>query len=139
MVKHRILFLCRHNSSRSQMAEGLLNHFGAPRFEACSAGTRPTAVHPLAIRALAEIGIDIGGQRAKKVQEFSGRFFQTVVTVCDQAQEECPFFPGAENRLHHGFPDPTAATGDEEERLQVFRATRDAIMSWLSTEFLKES
>ena len=126
----RVLFLCTHNSSRSQMAEGLLRARGGQRFAVSSAGTHPRSVHPLAIRVMREIGIDISadaGYRAKGLDEFMGQPVDLVVTVCDEAAEECPFFPGARRQVHWGFPDPSAAVGDEEERLAVFRAVRDAI------------
>ena len=126
----RVLFLCTHNSSRSQMAEGLLQARGGERFEALSAGTHPRTVHPLAIRAMAELGIDISaaaGHYAKSLHEFEGQAIDLVVTVCDEAAEECPFFPGAHRQEHWGFPDPSAAEGTEEERLAVFRQVRDAI------------
>jgi arsenate reductase (thioredoxin) len=126
----RVLFLCTHNSSRSQMAEGLLRSRGGARFVAMSAGTHPRGVHPLAIRAMREIGIDISeaaGHRAKSLQEFAGQPIDLVVTVCDEAAEECPFFPGARRQEHWSFPDPSAANGGEEERLAVFRQVRDAI------------
>lgn len=126
----RVLFLCTHNSSRSQMAEGFLQARGASRFAAFSAGTQPRAVHPLAIRAMAELGLDISeaaGHSAKGIDAFAGQTFDLVVTVCDDAAEECPFFPGARRQEHWGFPDPSAATGSEEERLAVFRQVRDAI------------
>lgn len=126
----RVLFLCTHNSSRSQMAEGLLNARAGGRYVASSAGTHPRVIHPLAIRAMAELGIDISeeaGHRAKSLTEFTGHPFDLVVTVCDDAAEECPFFPGARRQVHWGFPDPSAATGSEEQRLAVFRQIRDAI------------
>jgi len=123
----RILFLCTHNSSRSQMAEGLLRARGGSRYEAFSAGTHPRSVHPLAVRAMAELGMDISGQRAKGLDAFAGQPLDLVVTVCDDAAEECPFFPGALRQEHWSFPDPSAATGSEEERLIVFRRVRDAI------------
>ena len=125
-----VLFLCTHNSSRSQMAEGLLRARGGARFHAFSAGTHPRAVHPLAIAAMAELGIDISaaaGYHAKGLDAFAGQIFDLVVTVCDEAAEECPFFPGARRQEHWGFPDPSAASGTEAERLAVFRAVRDAI------------
>ncbi len=130
--KRRVLFLCTHNSSRSQMAEALLRARGGGRYAVFSAGTHPRQVHPLAIRAMGELGIDMSeaaGYRAKSVQEFAGAEPPTdlVVTVCDDAAEECPFFPGARRQEHWGFPDPSAATGTEEERLAVFRQVRDAI------------
>jgi arsenate reductase len=127
----RVLFLCTHNSSRSQMAEGLLRARGGGRFAAFSAGTQPRAVHPLAIRAMAELGIDISaaaGHRAKPMGEFDGQPpMDLVITVCDDAAEACPHFPGARHQRHWSFPDPSAATGSEAERLAVFRAVRDAI------------
>lgn len=126
----RVLFLCTHNSSRSQMAEGLLNARAGGRYVASSAGTHPRAIHPLAIRAMAELGIDISeaaGHRAKGLTELAGQLFDLVVTVCDDAAEECPFFPGARRQVHWGFLDPSAATGSEEERLAIFREVRDAI------------
>jgi arsenate reductase len=126
----RVLFLCTHNSSRSQMAEGLLRTRGGTRFEVHSAGTHPRSVHPLAIQAMREIGIDISaeaGHRAKSLSEFIGQPMDLVVTVCDEAAEVCPFFPGAKHQEHWGFPDPSAVTGSEAERLQAFRDVRDAI------------
>lgn len=126
----RVLFLCTHNSSRAQMAEGLLRARGGPRYEVFSAGTHPTGVHPLAVKAMAEIGLDISeaaGHRAKGMDAFAGQPMDLVVTVCDEAAEECPFFPGARRQEHWGFPDPSAASGTEEERLAVFREVRDGI------------
>ena len=109
------------------MAEGLLRHFAGDRFEAFSAGTEPGSVHPLAIRAMAEIGIDIGGQDSKSVDEFTGQAFDCVITVCDQAREACPVFPGAARQLHWSLEDPSQARGSEEERLAAFRQVRDEI------------
>jgi arsenate reductase (thioredoxin) len=127
----RVLFLCTHNSSRSQMAEGLLRARGGTHYQVFSAGTHPRAVHPLAIKAMAELGIDISeqaGHRAKGIEEFESEPpMDLVVTVCDEAAEECPYFPRARHQEHWGFPDPSAATGTEEERLAVFRRVRDAI------------
>jgi arsenate reductase (thioredoxin) len=127
----RVLFLCTHNSSRSQMAEGLLRARGGNRYAVFSAGTHPRSVHPLAIQAMREIGIDISeaaGHRAKSKEEFAGQPpMDLVVTVCDDAAEECPFFPGTRRQEHWGFPDPSAVTGSEEERLAAFRSVRDAI------------
>lgn len=136
----RVLFLCTHNSSRSQMAEGLLRARGGGRFDVSSAGTHPRTVHPLAIQAMREIGIDISeaaGYRAKSLEEFVGQPIDLVVTVCDEAAEECPFFPGARRQVHWGFPDPSAATGSEAERLAVFRSVRDAIAARID-QFLRE-
>lgn len=126
----RVLFLCTHNSSRSQMAEGFLRARGGGRYAAFSAGTHPRAVHPLAIRAMAELGIDLSeaaGHRAKSLDAFAGQPFDLVVTVCDDAAEECPFFAGARRQEHWSFPDPSVAAGTEEERLNAFRRVRDAI------------
>lgn len=127
----RVLFLCTHNSSRSQMAEGLLQARGGTRYRVFSAGTHPSKVHPLAIRAMAELGIDISeqaGHRAKGIERFESEPpMDLVVTVCDEAAEECPYFPRARRQEHWSFPDPSAATGSEEERLNVFRRVRDAI------------
>ena len=123
----RVLFVCTHNSARSQMAEGLLRHHGGDRFQAFSAGTEPGSVHPLAIRAMAEIGIDAGGQHSKSVDEFTGQAFDCVITVCDQAREACPVFPGAARQLHWSLEDPSQARGSEEERLAAFRQVRDEI------------
>jgi arsenate reductase len=119
-----------HTSSRSQMAEGLLRARGGERFRAFSAGKHPRTVHPLAIAAMAEIGIDISeaaGHYAKGLDAFARQTFDLVVTVCDETAEECPFFPGARRQEHWGFPDPSTATGTEAERLAVFRQVRDAI------------
>ena len=110
----RVLFLCTHNSCRSQMAEGWARHLKAGQIEAYSAGTAPTRVHPLAVRVMAEAGVDVGGQRAKSVTEFAGREFDVAVTLCDDARESCPFFP-AKKLVHRAFEDPAAATGSEEE------------------------
>jgi len=131
MDKKRILFLCAHNSARSQMAEGLVNALYADRFQAWSAGSQATRVHPAAIRAMAEIGIDIGGHRSKSVREFDDQTFDIVVTVCDSDQQGCPFFPGAKETVHNAFADPAACTGTDEEVLACFRRSRDEIRSWI--------
>ncbi len=124
----RVLFLCTHNSSRSQMAEGLLRARGGPSFEAYSAGTQPRSVHPLAIRAMREIGIDISTHSAKGMEAFASMPpMDLVVTVCHEAQETCPYFPNARHQVHWGFPDPSRVTGTEEERLDAFRHIRDLI------------
>ncbi len=137
----RVLFLCTHNSSRSQMAEGLLRARGGARFAVFSAGTHPRGVHPLAIQAMRELGIDISdaaGHRAKGMEEFTGQPpMDLVVTVCDDAAEECPFFPGARRQEHWGFPDPSAVTGTEEERLAAFRRVRDALAARID-QFLRD-
>ena len=122
-----MLFLCTHNSARSQMAEGLLRHFAGDRFEVMSAGTEATHVRPLAVRAMDELGIDISGQDSKTLQRYLGEPFDYVITVCDEANEACPFFPGARQRLHWSLPDPAAAEAMEEERLEDFRSVRDRL------------
>lgn len=135
--KLRVLFLCTHNSARSQMAEGLLRAMGGDRFEVFSAGTEATQVRPLAIRAMAELEIDISGQRSKVLTEYLNQQFDYVITVCDQAQESCPVFPHAKHRPHWSFPDPSKATGSEAEQLAIYRQVRDAIAvhleDWLKT------
>ncbi len=124
----RILFLCTHNSSRSQMAEGLLRSRGGATYDVFSAGTQPRAVHPLAIRVMREIGIDLSSHRAKSLEEFREQPpMDLVVTVCDQAAEACPFFPNARRQVHWSFPDPSRVTGSEEECLAAFRHIRDLI------------
>src|SRR5215471_15007078 len=110
-MKRRVLFICTHNSARSQMAEGLLRHLDGERFEVFSAGTEATFVRPLAIRAMAELGIDISRQQSKTLDRYLGDRFDAVSTVCDQANESCPVFAGARQRLHWSFPDPSTAQG----------------------------
>ena len=126
----RVLFLCTGNSCRSQMAEGALRELGGNSFEASSAGTTPTRINPTAVRVMAEIAIDISAQRSKSVVEMMGEHFDYVVTVCDNARESCPVFPGGATKLHWSFDDPAAAAaGTEEEQLKVFRRVRDEIVS----------
>lgn len=124
----RILFLCTHNSSRSQMAESLLRARGDASYDVFSAGTEPRVVHPLAIKVMQEIGIDISDHRAKSLEEFRNQpSIDLVVTVCDEAAEACPYFPNARRQVHWGFPDPSRVEGSEEERLAAFRHIRDLI------------
>jgi arsenate reductase (thioredoxin) len=134
--KSKVLFLCTHNSARSQMAEGLLRHLAGDRFEAMSAGTEATHVRPLAIRAMEELGVDISHQESKTLDRYLHERLDYVITVCDDANEACPFFPGAANRLHWSFEDPSKATGSEEERLVVFRRVRDGIRDRMQAEFV---
>jgi arsenate reductase len=136
MTKARVLFLCTHNSARSQMAEGLLRHLTGDRFEAHSAGTEATQVRPLAIRAMHEIGVDISGQESKTLERYLREPFDHVITVCDDANEACPFFPGARNRVHWSFEDPSRAEGTEEERMAVFRLVRDRIRDRVQAELV---
>ena len=126
-ARTRVLFICTHNSARSQMAEGLLRARGGGRFAAFSAGTEATEVRPLAIRVMAEIAIDIRGQESKTLLRYLDEPFDLVVTVCDDARESCPVFPGARRMAHWSFEDPSRATGTEDERLTVFRRVRDEI------------
>jgi arsenate reductase len=120
------------------MAEGFLNHLGAGRFEARSAGTEPGKLHPLAVQVMAERGIAVSGHRAKSLDAFLEEPFDYVVTVCDDAREACPIFPNARRRLHWSFPDPSRAKGTREERLAFFRTIRDAIRTRVE-EFLTAS
>jgi arsenate reductase (thioredoxin) len=134
--RSRILFLCTHNSARSQMAEGLLRDMAVERFEVHSAGTEAALVRPQAIKVMKELGIDISGQESKTLKRYLGEPFDYVITVCDDANEACPFFPGARRRLHWSFEDPAAAEGSEEERLGVFRKVRDQIKERIEEELV---
>lgn len=126
-AKKHVLILCTGNSCRSQLAEALVNHFLGDQWQAVSAGTRPAGyVHPLALRVLEEIGIDHAGE-SKSVEQFRGQPFDLVITVCDDAAEDCPVWLGKGQRVHIGFPDPAKAPGSPEEQLPVFRQVRDAI------------
>ncbi len=131
-AKKTVLILCTANSARSQMAEGLLRHDAGDRFEVFSAGTRASTVRPEAIVVMREIGIDISGHRSKSMDEFASRDFDYVLTVCDNAKESCPIYPGHPNRLHHSFEDPAAADGSAEEKLAAFRQVRDEIRRYLA-------
>ncbi|HTW67965.1 MAG TPA: arsenate reductase ArsC [Bryobacteraceae bacterium] len=128
--KKRVLILCTGNSARSQMAEGLLRHDTGNRFEVFSAGTKPSRVRPEAIAAMRELGIDISQHRSKSVDEFAGQHFDYVITVCDNAKESCPIFPGHATRIHQSFEDPALAQGSETERLAVFRRVRDEMRQY---------
>jgi arsenate reductase len=136
VTKQRVLFLCTHNSARSQMAEGLLRALGGERFEAYSAGTEATGIRPLAIDVMAEMGIDISGQESKTLDRYRAESFDFVITVCDAANEACPIFPGAKRRLHWSFPDPSDARGTEEEQRAVYREVRDAIRGRIERELM---
>ncbi|HMT08781.1 MAG TPA: arsenate reductase ArsC [Pyrinomonadaceae bacterium] len=125
--KLRVLILCTGNSARSQMAEGLLRHIAGDKFEVESAGTIASFVRPQAIAAMAEIGIDISGHRSKCLDEFLDKEFDNVITVCDNANETCPIFPGDAKRIHWSFDDPAEAVGSGEEQLALFRRVRDEI------------
>ena len=152
MNKIKVLFLCTHNSARSQMAEGLLRHLYGDRYEAFSAGATPTRVNPLAIKVMAEIGIDISNQHSKSIEEFRGKDIDLVVSVCESSVNAiCPFcsspivgdrpkiigetLPGAKRYLHRPFSDPSEAKGDDREKLAAFRRTRDDMRRWVFDYF----
>jgi len=152
MNKMKVLFLCIHNSARSQIAEGLLRHFYGEKYEVFSAGSSPTQVHPLAIRVMAEIGIDTSKQTSKSIEEFRNKDIDVVASVCrSSAKVVCPFcsspitgdrpeiinatLPGAKHYIHHGFSDPSEVDESDEERLAAFRRTRDGIKKWVLDYF----
>jgi arsenate reductase len=137
--KKKVLFVCTHNSARSQMAEGLMNAFYGDRYIACSAGTYPSAVNPYSIKVMDEIDIDISKQRSKGLGEFSGIKFDYAVTVCDKAREECAYFPGAKKYLHASFDNPSEFTGNEKQILAGFRRVRDEIREWIKKNFVSEN
>ena len=131
----KVLFICTHNSARSQMAEGIVNTLLSNKLIAYSAGTEPKEVNPYAIKVMKEIGIDISHHRSKSVYEFKEEKFDIVVTVCDHAKETCPFFPGARKYIHKGFEDPSSVEGEEKEKLAKFRKIRDEIKDWIINTF----
>jgi arsenate reductase len=134
-MKKRILFLCTANSCRSQMAEGIANHFWGDRLEAFSAGTQASFVNPTAIAVLKEIGIDISKHRSKNLSEFDGQTFDDVITLCGEANETCPLYIGGTKKTHIGFDDPAQAKGSNEEVLSEFRRVRDDIKEKLTAFF----
>jgi arsenate reductase (thioredoxin) len=143
--KKKVLFLCFHNSARSQMAEGLLRAMYGDRYEVYSAGVEPSKVDPRAVKVMNEIGIDISGQRSKAMNEYKGVIFDVAVTVCDKAKEMCPICgvgidapataPAAKETIHKTFNDPAAAAGSKEDQIKVFRQARDEIKDWISQTF----
>ena len=133
----RVVFVCTHNSARSQMAEGLLRGMAGDRFEVFSAGTEATRVRPEAVSVMAEIGVDISAQESETLDRYLGETLDLVITVCDDANEACPVFPGARERLHWSFPDPSKAAGSLEERLRAFRNVRDEIRARIEGELAK--
>jgi arsenate reductase (thioredoxin) len=137
-MKQRVLFLCTHNSARSQMAEGLVRSLAGNRFEAFSAGTEATLVRPLAIKVMAELGIDISGQQSKTLDRYLNEPFDVVITVCDEANEVCPVFLGAKKRWHWSLTDPSKATGTEDEQLAVYRRVRDKLQARIEHELLNQ-
>jgi arsenate reductase len=131
MTKKKVLFLCTGNSARSQMAEGFLRHMAGDKFEVFSAGIKPTQINPLAIKVMAEAGVDISKHRSKSAMEFIGENFDYVITVCDNARQTCPVFPGNYEKVHWDLEDPAIAQGTEEEKLEIFRKTRDKIKEFI--------
>lgn len=131
----KVLFLCTHNSCRSQMAEALLRHLYGDRYEVRSAGTEATRVNPTAVIVLKEMGVDTSGLRSKDIGEYWGQRFDEVVTLCDSAKEACPFFPGAELQTHKGFIDPPDLVSQRVEHMEAFRKIRDEIMEWIEDHF----
>lgn len=134
-IKKKALFICTHNSARSQMAEGFVNNLPRERYESFSAGTEKTSVNPFAIKVMAEIGIDISGHKSKLTDEFIKEEIDYIITVCDNANENCPFFPGGKKRIHKSFEDPSGVAGSEEEIIAVFRRVRDEIKGWIEETF----
>lgn len=134
--REKVLFLCTHNSARSQMAEGILRSLGGDRFEAYSAGTEATFVRPEAVTVMTESDVDLSEAESKTLEGYVDENFAYVITVCDDANESCPVFPGAINRLHWSFPDPSKASGTEEDRLKIYRRVRDDIRDRVSEELL---
>jgi len=132
----KILFLCTHNSARSQMAEGLLRELGKDKYQVFSAGTEAAIVRPQAIAVMKELGIDISHQRSKTFHRFFHENFDEVITVCDQANESCPVFPNAQKRTHWSYPDPSKAEGTDEEIMSVYRKVRDSIKQKIKSELL---
>lgn len=133
-MKQKVLFLCTHNSARSQMAEGLLRQLHGDRYEVFSAGTEPSSVNPYVRKAMAEIGIDLSTHRSKHLSEFTGQEMDFVVTVCDNAQANCPYFPSG-TLVHHSFSDPSQFIGSDDEVMGGVRVVRDEIKSWIIEYF----
>ncbi len=134
-MQKTVLFICTHNSARSQMAEGLMNEYYSDKFEAFSAGTEPSSVHPYAKLAMGELGIDISRHRSKKVDEFIDKDIDYVVTVCDNAKETCPFFPANIENIHQSFEDPSKVEGTTYDKLSAFRNARREIKKWIDFKF----
>ena len=142
-MKERVLILCTGNSARSQIAEGLLRELSGSHFDVFSAGSKPSTVNPFAIKVMQERGIDISQHRSKHLNEFLKQQFDYVITVCDLAAETCPIFPGRAQRIHWSFPDPAAVSGSDDDKLNAFRQTRDAIEAqlkhWLESQVVRQA
>ena len=139
MAKTSVLFVCTHNSARSQMAEGLLRGRYGDRYDVCSAGTERTHVRPLATSVMEEVNVDLSDHHSKTIDDLGDRTFDVVVTVCDAAREACPYLPAEEENLHRSFEDPSSAQGTDEERRAVFRRVRDALADWIDETFAPEA
>jgi len=137
--KKNVLFICTHNAVRSQMAEAFLNKIYGDRYRAFSAGSDPTQIDPLVITVMKEAGIDVSGYQSKGLNDFYGREFDYVITVCDQARESCPYFPGGKIRFHKSFPDPSKFQGWHDNVIHGYRLVRDEIRKWVEKEFKQES
>lgn len=139
--KRSVLFVCTHNSARSQLAEALMNHFHGDEFRACSAGVEPSGVNMYARIVMEELGVDMARHRSKSIREFTdrGMEFDYVVTVCDHARETCPLFPGGKTRLHQSFSDPSRVRGTDTERRDAFRRTREEIRAWIESTFFSST
>ena len=135
IMNKKVLFICTNNSARSQMAEGLINALYGNRYIGYSAGSEPTKVNPYVVKVMQELGIDISSHRSKSIEEFRGKNFDYVVTVCNQAKEVCPFFPG-KKVLHKNFDDPSTFKGTEDEIMEKIRNVRDEIKNWMKVFFL---
>lgn len=131
MAKERVLFMCIHNSARSQMAEGLFRYLYGDNFDIYSAGSDPQTVDPLAIKAMEEMGIDISNHRSKSLKEFEGQEFDYVITVCGNQYNACPFFTGGKKYFKQPFEDPSTFNGTEEEKLELFKRIRDELKFWI--------
>lgn len=136
--KEKVLFLCNHNSARSQMAEGILKSSYGEYYDVYSAGSNPSTVNPYAVKVLEELNVDISHNRSKSLKEFEGYQFDYVVTVCGGEGEVCPFFPGGKNYLHKSFEDPTTVDGSDHEKTDAFRRIRDEIKEWIIETFKGE-
>ncbi len=134
-VEKRVLFVCTHNAVRSQMAEALLNEIYGDRYAAFSAGSDPTQIDPLVVSAMKETGMDVRHYRSKGLDMFKDDTFDYVVTVCDQAREACPYFPGGKFNMHKGFSDPSGLDGSSDDKMKEYRKTRDEIKTWIEKEF----
>lgn len=131
MTKKNVLFICVHNSARSQMAEGIFRHLFEEKCGVYSAGSDPRRIHPISVKVMAEIGIDISKHRSKSLKEFEGQEMDYVVTVCGDGNVACPFFAGGKEYVHQSFEDPSACKGTEEEKIEQFRVVRDELKKWL--------